>query len=319
MMKYITRCIILIFCCPVQALKITKEDPANLSKQEICGLSALLTGQKDIETSHAADHCQDHRTSFEMTDSQFSQRKKALWIHLHNFGGTFMCQEAVRQGEITAPSNCNVPGDSCSQEANLIHCDQRGQYTFSSIERSVKDDDVSCSDTIYGVMLRDPISGMRSTMVANSFSNQKMFIIEALRNKQAVNSFANNAHPCLPSGDNYQHFDNFMTRSLSGNYNSPPGQVRSEDLEKAKARLRQMNVILIMEELSDHLPQLRSTFKWDLTNAPAEANTHRNKWLEQAFTPQEEELLKNNSNFDYELYEYGKQLARQLTAAAVEP
>lgn len=320
------RIIDFVFFCSCSALRLQTRGKVDDSENEICGLSALLTGKEQIETSLAAEHCKDYKPKFETKDFHSSQgRKNILWVHLHNFGGTFMCQEARSQRESTGQNNCNIKGDGCSQETNLLGCGQRGKYSFSAIERSVKDGDFNCSDTLYGVMLRDPIAGMRSTMVQDAFGKQKNDIIEALRNKRAVNNFANpghSGHSCLPFGDNYQHFDNFMTRSLSGNYNSPPGQVSSKDFEEAKARLRQMNVILIMEEMNYHLPQLRSTFKWDIPNSDTlkKANSHPNRLIEQAFTPDEEKFLRNTDmSFDYELYEYGKQLAKQLTAATEKP
>lgn len=41
-------------------------------------------------------------------------------------------------------------------------------------------------------------------------------------------------HFCLPPFDTFQHFDNFATRSLSGDYDVPVGEVTRQHLEKAK-------------------------------------------------------------------------------------
>lgn len=41
-------------------------------------------------------------------------------------------------------------------------------------------------------------------------------------------------HFCLPPFDTYQHFDNFAVRSLSGDYDVPPGEMTTQHLEKAK-------------------------------------------------------------------------------------
>merc|ERR1719356_1182654 len=83
-----------------------------------------------------------------------------IWTHLHNFGGTFMCQEARKQGLTTGPINCNFNGDGCSStKEHRVHCKDRGQYNFSSIERELQDEDLECTDRLYGIMLRDPIAG----------------------------------------------------------------------------------------------------------------------------------------------------------------
>ena len=46
------------------------------------------------------------------------KRRPIVWVHLHNFGGTYLCLEAMRQGEHTPPNGdwpgCLVDGDGCS-------------------------------------------------------------------------------------------------------------------------------------------------------------------------------------------------------------
>eukprot|EP00971_Amphidinium_carterae_P030620 602263-Amphidinium_carterae.1 len=44
-----------------------------------------------------------------------TSRRPVVWVHLHNFAGTYMCQEAGKQQEhIQTASNCNLRPDGCS-------------------------------------------------------------------------------------------------------------------------------------------------------------------------------------------------------------
>lgn len=241
------------------------------------------------------------------------------WLHLHNFGGTFMCQEAHMQGLTTGPVNCNVKeGDICSSKDHRVYCKARGQYGFSAIEREVQDEDLECTDRLYGVMLRDPIAGARSTFTQNRFDGvDKDRIFRALRNGESEVP-AHKGHGCLPDWDTYQHFDNFATRVLSSKYHIPAGKMTWHHLEKAKARLRSMSVVMILEDLGDHLPQLETTFGWDLSEVDVgtRENSHPQNTLDNAFSEEEEDFLRNVNHLDYELYAFGVSLAQNLTAEA---
>mmetsp|Transcript_63389 Transcript_63389/g.138019 ORF Transcript_63389/g.138019 Transcript_63389/m.138019 type:complete len:347 (-) Transcript_63389:427-1467(-) len=244
-----------------------------------------------------------------------------LWLHLHNFGGTSICAEAALQGEAVGPENCNVPPDLCSViPSERVSCGNRsaGGYSFTAIERTLLEEDFACSaDMLYGVMLRDPLAGAASTYVANSFGLElKWDIFESFRT--GVPPTGHGPHPCLPEWDTYQHMDNYATRTLSGNYFAPPGKLTRTDLEVAKQRLSRMDVVLILEELVDHAPQLQATLGWNVSSLQEQApkkNSHPSA-LNTTFTGEEIEFLRRANSLDYELYEHGRNLARQLTLAA---
>jgi len=151
---------------------------------------------------------------------------RIIWIHLHNFAGTTMCRLAELQQELHSEKrkNCNLDGDMCSQtDANKrIHCAARvhmSDISFSSIERMVLDDDVNCEDALYGIVLRDPLSAVRSTTVGNLFNiSERQRILTALRSGVRPEIFPNerrfNHHWCLPPWDTYQHVDNFAENAL---------------------------------------------------------------------------------------------------------
>merc|ERR1712039_322885 len=120
-----------------------------------------------------------------------------------------------------------------------------------------------CDRVAYGIMFRDPLANARSTFVNNRFDDiDRQDIMRALRD--GTFPPPRRRHSCLPDWDTVHHFDNFATRTLSGAYTLPPGSVARSQLELAKARLQQMNVVLILEDFSAHLPQLSATFGWNL-------------------------------------------------------
>ena len=162
---------------------------------------------------------------------------KVLWIHLHSYGGTTMCDLARAHGEKVSPrqDNCNLMPDGCSTVAALrIGCRQRmaGAYSFSALERSVDVEDLDCPEVLTGIMLREPLAAMKSTLVGNGF--EKSSIFEALRSRVVPKN--QQFHFCLPPTDSFQHFDNFAVRSLGGAYEKGIGEVNEEDLERAKGQ-----------------------------------------------------------------------------------
>ncbi|CAE7527056.1 unnamed protein product [Symbiodinium natans] len=251
---------------------------------------------------------------------------RILWIHLHGYGGTTICDMARSQGEKVARSqdNCNVMPDLCSTpKVFRTPCKKRAsslQYTFTAIERAVDDDDLSCLGSagsqmqptmLYGIMLRDPLAGIKSTWIGNEL--EKDMIVNAIRSREKPRNFQ--YHFCLPPFDTYQHFDNFAVRSLSGDYDVDPGAVTHWHLARAKEVLSKLDVILILEQLPDHMPQLHTVFGWDgVTDNPF--RSHRHRIPKNAMSPGEEAFLKKVNTFDYELYEFGKELALQRTLQA---
>ena len=254
------------------------------------------------------------------------RHSRILWIHLHGYGGTTICDMARSQGEKVARTqdNCNVMPDLCSTpKVFRMPCKKRAsslQYTFTAIERAVDDDDLACvgqsaSNTgptmLSGVMLRDPLAGIKSTWIGNEL--EKDVILSAMRTQTRPRNFQ--YHFCLPPFDTFQHFDNFAVRTLSGDYDVAPGTVTAWHLKRAKEVLEKMDVVLILEHLPDHLHQLHAAFGWDL-RIEQPRRSHRHRIPKNALSPAEEAFLKQVNALDYELYEFGKELALQRTAKA---
>lgn len=195
-------------------------------------------------------------------------------------------------------------------------------YTFSAIERVLTEEDLKCNNYLYGTILRDPLAAARSTLVNNRFTDiEKQRILSGIRNGDSnvdTPSYPGHDHGRLPNWDNYHHFDNFATRTLSGDYTVPAGMMEMKHLEKAKARLQSMDVVLLLEELADHSVQLETSFGWNMTGAFAKTkdNSHPEEHTVQAFTEEEEEFLRTVNHLDYELFAFGASLAANRTAAA---
>jgi len=248
------------------------------------------------------------------------RRRPVMWVHLHNFGGTYICKEAMRQGEHTPPESnpqwpgCLMPGDGCSTWYGRTTGETRAKesYSFTMVERDVEAADL-CDELLLGVTLRDPLAGLTSTLIANRFIKEEVLhILE-------TGTIAPAWHvECLPAWDTYHHFDNFATRSLGGNYNAPPRGVTRENLERAKKNLERMDVVLILEELQQHMPQLAAFFEWDIERATPQNKEkgHECTQKDRAFTAEEETFLKDVNALDYELFQFGRQLAANRTVSA---
>jgi len=255
-------------------------------------------------------------------------RKPIIWVHLHNFAGTFICEEAQAQGErIPMPliENCNVRegGEVCSQQSGRHLCKNRAQsgYSLTMIERDLEDDDF-CDEALMGVIMRDPVAACLSTIRANLFDKEALLKMLADGQVTAYNRSADHDSGCLPNWDTYQHFDNFATRSLGGGYMAKLGQVTREHLSVAKKRLQRMDVLMILEELRQHMRQLPTVFGWDVSAASSgqKKNSHdSDKYDEVVFTEEEETFLREINKLDYELYSFARDLAANITAAHTAP
>jgi hypothetical protein len=279
----------------------------------------------------------DHAERLQGKDIARRGRKDIIWFHLHNMGGSTMCAEARNQGENTSDkigANCNVHWDGVSGCASLeavkqgtcrSNCSSRVGYSYSSVERALTEEDIHCNDKLYGVTLRDPISTARSTYVNDHFDDEaKQNMFSAIRNRDPgivlgiSDTGVLGSHGTLPHWDSYQHFDNFATRTLSGDYMVSPGMMERKHLEKAKSRLQKMDVVMILEDLSQHSVQLEAVFGWTLTDefGKKKANSHAHDQLTEAFTNDEERFLRSTNHLDYELLQFGASLAANRSAAA---
>mmetsp|Transcript_15991 Transcript_15991/g.37699 ORF Transcript_15991/g.37699 Transcript_15991/m.37699 type:complete len:366 (-) Transcript_15991:73-1170(-) len=246
-------------------------------------------------------------------------RKPVLWIHLHNFAGTYMCKEAAKQNEFGAPGqNCLLEWDRCStqEQEKRVHCDERVSMaltnSFSMIERDVEDLDF-CEDVLTGIMLRDPIHAAQSTLRNNKFDKESLMKVLHSKEEGPI------PHKrCLPPWDSYQHFDNFAVRTLGGAYNVPPGGVTKKHYLQAQRRLLNMDVVMILEELTDHMPQLERMLGWNTTlMTPSQPRNSHCGGDMPSWTVEEKIFLTLLNKWDYRLYALGRRLAARHTRDAM--
>jgi len=258
--------------------------------------------------------------------------RRVLWFHLHKQGGTTMCYFAETVGEVISSNlNCNIAPDTVS-EANTslqLGCAERvkSKFSFSAIERYLTPLDLDCPEALYGTLLREPVAAARSHMHFHRFSEEeKVHILGLLASPEGkVVPTPTSAgllksdwwRDQVPAWDTFYHVDNFATRTFSGNYFAAPRGLTRGDLEKAKAALAKMHVVMTLEGFYDQIPQLQYIFGWPLrSEVPGKPRFNIADGGEHYFTAEEEAFVKSVNSLDIELYAFAKKLEENKTSAA---
>eukprot|EP00405_Crypthecodinium_cohnii_P044470 CAMPEP_0206587940 /NCGR_PEP_ID=MMETSP0325_2-20121206/37961_1 /ASSEMBLY_ACC=CAM_ASM_000347 /TAXON_ID=2866 /ORGANISM="Crypthecodinium cohnii, Strain Seligo" /LENGTH=1066 /DNA_ID=CAMNT_0054096073 /DNA_START=275 /DNA_END=3474 /DNA_ORIENTATION=+ len=248
------------------------------------------------------------------------RREHIIWVHLHNYAGTNICEKGKQAGERISTKNCCWPGDNVmgrswgEEFAHHAKCSERSvhEITLSMLERGLEQGDLGCENSISGVMLREPFKGARSTVLYHGFDGELDTFQAVIAGERKLPKIGE--HRGLPGKFSYQFFDNFVTRSLSGEFDLPPGNVTRKQLEVAMEVLKRIDVILILEEVSEHVIQLEQLFKWPAKGLPFErkVNGHNDDDYKRV-SPEQEAKFKSQNPLDYELFEFGKKLAWERT------
>lgn len=243
------------------------------------------------------------------------REKPMLWVHVHKAGGTFMCSMAGLAGEnVVQPNdNCNWHGhDSYLDSGHTDHavsCEDReaffsqNGYTWGQIERELWNNDAEsdlCWNKFdYGVMLRDPISLMRSMMNFHPDIG-KGFVDDIELELKAPSETTLSQDPL------WKYMDNFHIRVLASAMDVPAGQIDATHLEKAKERLAKFDTIARLEDLGDKSAEVFVSIGWSdgmSSHVSSKSNTSGDQW---DFTAEELEWLSELNKYDYELYkQYG--------------
>lgn len=201
-------------------------------------------------------------------------RPNVVWLHLHKFGGTWVCHAALKQGEVASLANCNWPGDGCWGEVGKLDvsshatphkaaCSEReasSTITFSMIERPLERSDLSCANAKLGLILRSPLDAVLSTASFEAVTDQNL--TQMLQHiKSTPPSFLRVHAP--ESEILYRQLDNYMVRVLSGQFWTPLGRLTEQHLRDAVDTLQRMDVIIPLEKLHEHVVQLEKVFRWD--------------------------------------------------------
>jgi hypothetical protein len=81
-----------------------------------------------------------------------------------------------------------------------------------------------------------------------------------------------------------------------------------------------MDVLMILEELPDHLPQLAATFGWntDAMLPEQKAYGHDCDSIDAVLSDAEKAFFREVNSLDYELYEFAREVAATRTSRARE-
>lgn len=266
--------------------------------------------------------------SFNMTLEPFIKKrgKNIIWVHLHKYGGTFVCQTAKAIGEKISKNgfaNCNWPGDGYgrgpSMGENFEHqalCKERAEspfITFSGIERGLVPGDLGCAGVTTGIMLREPLSAALSSQQFDMHMNVGNLIRQIAKGEEPGELDYDDFRRGRVT---WRNIDNFVVRTLSGEFSKiPVNQVSREHLEIAKGVLQRIDVVILLENLATQKIQLTRYFGWPSEDVhadrPANARGGAKGLQKEVF-----EIFKKVNWLDYELYEFGRQLAENRTAAA---
>jgi hypothetical protein len=173
---------------------------------------------------------------------------------------------------------------------------------------------MDCGDSfMYGIMLREPMSLVSSDLNFNHWHQDSL--TAWLRSSEVPTCDLEG--PCKHSGHaelGWQLFDNFIIRSLTGTSGwwKPPGTINETDLETAKSRLEKMDVILILDELSEGKAQMEASFGWRDVELMV-VNKYRK--AKEPFTPGNNNYLSNLNRFDSKLYKFAQKLSAERRKA----
>ena len=191
-----------------------------------------------------------------------------------------MCGAAKRYCEsVVQPSgNCNFPDhDFTSSKFNVLNytaydgapvsiasCKERSAYmaaqnaSWAAIERPVEARELGCPEFVYGIVLREPMSLMRSEATWHGI-NISSVIDWFAPGPDGISTKSTSCATCRRHSHmhwspelNWQFFDNYATRMLNGRagMEAPPGGIHDGHLRVALAHLSRFAVVLALETLS---------------------------------------------------------------------
>jgi len=245
-------------------------------------------------------------------------RKPIIWVHIHKAAGTFMCWLASRAGEsvVRPNANCNWnvydgvmdtgPRASPPTCLSRTHYFESGGYTYGQVERELKPADLGCAGFNYGVLLREPIDLIHSTLqfeAANYGGAGKGVLNQLLHQLKAP-------RPCYsgqPTGQNkaaaWKTLDNFQVRLLANAFHVPAGQLAQEHLDQARKRLDTFQVVARVEDLATRGAEMFGALRWPSylsSHIRTKKNSAAHDWLH--ITADEAAWLRKVNHLDIQLF-----------------
>ena len=244
---------------------------------------------------------------------------QTLMFHVHKAGGTALCQLAKRNGEKTSEGNCNLDdaskfGFSCDRDQTSAQSgDEQGAY-LKTVDRYTfgADECLAPREAVAGVLtltsLREPLERAASH-----------FYYDAEYGYARVTRGDCSSFDCFVlqrmESDDYAkyYWHDYMTRFFSGTAHT--GAIGEDELERAKARLSKVDVLIDLNNYEASLGNLQERLpNWNDTSLPHE-NSSGGGARTVEMSPEAMAKLKEANQLDLALYEYYQLAAARQHAA----
>eukprot|EP00908_Phaeocystis_cordata_P011475 Transcript_22381.p1 GENE.Transcript_22381~~Transcript_22381.p1 ORF type:complete len:396 (-),score=47.07 Transcript_22381:83-1180(-) len=295
-------------------------------KTRKCGLRPA--DDSNVSTSHAGA----------CAHGDASCDRRTYYVHVHKAGGSLICQLAKQNNEsfdgFALAHNCNCKRDGPNAETHGWHpgydrrCQAREQQLTSSFQMVERWMDSDTCGMRRAIMVRDPLD----RIISNALFEKKFIsvskIMEAIKPGAKLGleePLALQEKAMVVWGT--AAWDNFLVRTLGGpeTFRIPARGLHREHLRRAKERLRDFEIVMMLDEFDTDSAQLAHVLGWTELVADAREITAcngcghpemRNDAQSNPFTEEELQTLVKVNALDFELVCYARKLARARTARA---
>jgi hypothetical protein len=241
------------------------------------------------------------------------------FLHLHKAAGSSICALASRNGEqTTSGKNCNGPskllGFGCSKahaEASsrsaAVQASELHGLTFVANECTAPADVME--DAVYATVIREPLERAASHFVYDQKLGYGHY--DGITD---FNVFVNASSDQALRGAFFSEFATRFYSGATGPYDKPVGRA---ELEKAKAKLHQLDVLVDLDgDVHGAMIKLGQAYGWSSTDLPEANRVSPEAAAAQHVTlsAAAHEKLRAANPLDLELYAYAQALAAQRLA-----
>ena len=243
-------------------------------------------------------------------------------FHVHKTGGTTLCHMAKRNGERASSNNCNVGEKGTSfcwacdrEQAAALSSDAEASYLSSVPYTFGANECLAPLEPEAGVLtltsLREPLERAASHFFYDLNDQGPLARKRTAGNCSSFNCFVLQRMESDDYAKYYWH--NYMTRFFSGTAHT--GAIGEDELERAKARLSEVDVLIDLNNYEASLGNLQERLpNWNDTSLPHE-NSSGGGARTVEMSPEAMAKLKEANQLDLALYEYYQLAAARQHAA----